>query len=419
MKKILFAAFAASLLAAGCQKTEVYQPANSGEKMTFSTEMKKITKAGEDGTTGETGGSENQGNTPKNEGTLTLEGQGFYLWAYAAYSTENITNVDPKDRYYDGMNAMYLSHESGSWQPKPAKDYYWPGTGKDLRFFAVSSKALGKTEGKPTVTITHGITEDKEQTPHTITTDLPTMSIADYTVDPLLEGENTDDLMVADFLEQNQSENERKVVLNFHHALSKVEFLFKATNPGDADNLNVYVQQLKVLNLKNKGTLSVTTTGFPTTGNSFMAPVSLNWGEESTKEGSETFTKKSPDEYTETVELVKEGQTPTAIFSDKVATEIDPETTANDPVSFAKWLMLPQTISEKLVEIIYIINGRQFKATFPLDSSTSTTGATSLNAWDVNKYIKYTITLAPNMITFDAKVETDWVEQNPGIDHIN
>ena len=415
MKKILFAAFAASLLAAGCQKTEVYQPANSGEKMTFSTEMKKITKADPvDDTTGETGGSENQGNTPKNEGTLTLEGQGFYLWAYAAYSTENITNVDPKDRYYDGMNAMYLSHESGSWQPKPVKDYYWPGTGKDLRFFAVSSKALGK-EGKPTVTITHGITEDKDQTPHKITTALPTMSIADYTVDPLLEGENTDDLMVADFLDQNQSENDRKVVLNFHHALSKVEFLFKATNPGAASNLQVLVQKLSLLHLNNKGTLSVNTEGFPTETPTYQAPVSLSWG--TSQSGDVTFTKTSKETYQGSVEYVKEGGN--EIFTENVATPIDPTATASTPVSFAKWLMLPQTISDKLVEIIYIINGRQFKATFPLDSSTSTTGATSLDAWDVNKYIKYTITLAPNMITFDAKVETDWVEQTPGIDHIN
>ena len=404
MKKILFAAFAASLVAAGCQKTEVYQPANSGEKMTFSTEMKKITKAEGDGTT-----------TSKNEGTQSLEKQGFNLWAYAAYSTENITNV-ADNRIYDGMEAMALSYSSaGSWGPVGDKAYYWPGQGKDLRFFAVSSNNIIMKGEDKQVEITPGIAEDKTSSPHIITLSVPTMSIKDYTVASTGDKIAEDDLMVADFLDQNQSENERTVALNFHHALSKVEFLFKATIPtGSPDNLKVYVQKLSVLDLCDKGTLSVTTTGFPTENKTYQAPVTLSWG--STQTGKASFTKKSGDEFTGSVELIKEGET--QIFAENLATEIDPTTTAAKPLTFAKWLMLPQSITGKLVEIIYIIGDRQFKAVFPLDKSTS--GEASLSEWETNKYIKYTVNLSPNMISFDAKVEEDWQpEGGNNIDHIN
>ena len=67
MKKILFAAFAASLLAASCQKTEVYQPTTTGPEMTFSTEMKKITKADPSASA---------------VGDANLQAQGFNVWAY-------------------------------------------------------------------------------------------------------------------------------------------------------------------------------------------------------------------------------------------------------------------------------------------------------------------------------------------------
>jgi len=390
MKKILFAAFAATLLAAGCQKTEIVgtTPVN-GPEMTFSTEMKKITKADE----------------TTNEGTATLQDQGFNLWAYAAYSLENITNVDATSRIYDGMKAMNLVYGEGPWTPSPFKDYYWPGQNKDLRFFAVSGiKGNNASMLNNTNLINHGIAEADD---HTITKTSPSMTITDFVVN------GTDDLMVADFIEQNQAENDRVVKLNFHHALSKIEFFFKATIPKDAD-IDVYVQKIEVKDLKTKGTLNATTTGDFT--DKFSEPVSLNWGAEETKSTPADFSKVSDQAYTGEVELVKEGET--TIYSDKFATIIDPVTTASTPLSFAKWLMLPQTITNKLVEIIYIIGNRQFKAVFPLDASTSTTGAT-VSEWAINQYIKYTINLSPNMITFDAEVETDWQEQVPGVDHIN
>lgn len=388
MKKILFAAFAASLLAAGCQKTEIVgtTPVN-GPAMTFSTEMKKITKADE----------------TTNEGTATLQGQGFNLWAYAAYSLENITNVDDETRIFDGMDGMKLTYsETGVWETPANKVYYWPGQGKDLRFFAVSPSTVTSP------TISHGIAEDAE---HTIINSDPSMTITDFVVN------GTDDLMVADFLHQNQNQNGRVVELNFHHALSKVEFFFKATMPDANTNLNVYVQKLTVKEIANKGTLSVTTEGFPESGDTpYEAPVSLSWG--TTQTGEDSFEKISGSNVSIT-NLVKVEDTDDYAIENQegtLATLIDPAATKDNPLSFAKWLMLPQNITGKLVEIIYIIGDRQFKAVFPLDASTSST--TTLASWGINQYIKYTVNLSPNMITFDAKVETDWTSEN-GIDHIN
>ena len=399
MKKILLAAFAASLLAAGCQKTEVYQPANSGEKMTFSTEMKKITKAGEDGTT-----------TSKNEGTQTLESQGFYLWAYAAYSTENITNVNTTTRIFDGIQGMQLNYSDGKWNTPQGKVYYWPGQNKNLRFFAISGiDDTNESILKDANLITHGISENEN---HVINKVKPTMEIADFVVD------GTDDLMVADFIEQNQSQNDRKVVLNFHHALSKVEFFFKAKMPDATSNLKVYVQKLKVLDVANTGTLKVSTAEEFADGK-YQATVRPSWGE--SQDGEQDFEMVSNTNDNNISNLVKVGtEAEYTIEKDSktLATLIDPTSTAATPLSFAKWLMLPQTITGKLVEIIYIIGDRQFKAVFPLDASTAADNTTKLTSWGINQYIKYTVNLSPNMISFDAKVETDWEVQS-GLDHIN
>jgi hypothetical protein len=71
--------------------------------------------------------------------------------------------------------------------------------------------------------------------------------------------------------------------------------------------------------------------------------------------------------------------------------------------------MLPQSIEGKKVEITYLINERKFTSIFPLETA-------ALKAWEDNQYVKYTITLAPNLISFNPSVE-DWVEvEVPTID---
>ena len=99
MKKIFSIALAATLLAAGCQKTEVIglDDSKTGPAMTFSTEMKKITKVVEDATR-----------------DATLHTQGFYLWAYADFTEaqmENSTNVG-NDLIYDNINKLHAKIQS-------------------------------------------------------------------------------------------------------------------------------------------------------------------------------------------------------------------------------------------------------------------------------------------------------------------
>jgi hypothetical protein len=78
---------------------------------------------------------------------------------------------------------------------------------------------------------------------------------------------------------------------------------------------------------------------------------------------------------------------------------------------FTTWLMIPQSIEGKKVEITYLINQRKFTSIFPLET-------TSLKAWEDNQYVKYTITLAPNLISFNPSVE-DWTTPETNVDYQN
>ena len=115
MKKILFTAFAATLFAASCQKTEIVgtTPVN-GPAMTFSTEMKKITKADP---------------TADAEEDENLHAQGFYVWAYADFDVTNASNVDKttnSETYliYDIMNGMKLTYSNSNWSAPENMEYY-------------------------------------------------------------------------------------------------------------------------------------------------------------------------------------------------------------------------------------------------------------------------------------------------------
>lgn len=79
MKRILFVALSATLLAAGCQKTEIINPVNSNV-MTFSTNMSKLTKAGQQ--------------DAEKTGEVNLQEQNFRVWAYCAYEDQNTTAVE-------------------------------------------------------------------------------------------------------------------------------------------------------------------------------------------------------------------------------------------------------------------------------------------------------------------------------------
>lgn len=393
MKKFLFVAFAAILLAASCQKTEIINPVGE-PSMSFSTGMSKLTKVAD----------------AENPGDVNLQQQNFRVWAYCAYEDENTTATE-LNSIYDRINNLAVTYTAAgegtnaSWGTQ--KEYFWPGVEKELRFFAVSGDA--ETVGDENST-------DKVVIPSDGTNSL---QIKDFVVD---ENNPNEDLMVADFVQQHQGD--KVVDLNFRHTLSKVQFVFKTINTGEA---TIYVQDLVVKGLETKGTLNVSpkvndeneNPGTETFAEGeeetpayvgTVTPVAFNWT--LPEPASSTTLKDFEDDWTTKVVTVSgqdgyDDKFPAKIDGvdaaeeDKVAMKVTALGTADDPAQiFATWLMLPQSIAGKKVEITYLINQRKFTSIFPLETTT-------LKAWAENQYVRYTITLAPNLISFNPSVE-DW-----------
>ena len=422
MKKILFAAFAASLLAAGCQKTEVYQPANSGEKMTFSTEMKKITKAGEDGTTDGTGGSENQGTTtpttptgpyPAAVGNHNLEAQGFNIWAYADYSeAKGANNVDAKG-IFDGMENWYVGHASGAWSAN--KEFYWPGKDKVLHFFAISGYQKKEAEGSNLNPAKYEVTINPYFTNYTELNQKGATG-SEMTIKYTIQENADDDLMVADFIIQDQADKvdntTGKVALNFRHTLSKVQFVLKTTELTNAPK--VYIQKLTVTNLKNAGTLTVKAkSGSNSTvseGTPVKTEVDPKWNT-SDASNNNSYKVESKETVTfdsgETIDYVMNS---TTREYDSNKGDLLTQNPTSEPL--VTWLMMPQDLTEaSKIEVFYLIKNRQFKAVFPLKQD-------NVDKWEENKFTKYIITLSPNVITFSGST-TEWTNNTPNVEDQN
>lgn len=362
MKRILFVALAATLLAAGCQKTEIINHV-PGDAMTFSTGMSKLTKAVGDA---------------ENDGMVNLQTQNFKVWAYCAYA-DAINTVTYGD-IYDKMSALDVTYNESAWTT--VLDYYWPGTAKKLDFFAVSTSAAWKTAEAAGVEceITNGGAE-------TIGEGARTLKVKTYTVD---NANPNDDLMVSEFVRQDQSMNDKKVKLHFKHALAKVQFKF-LTNAAATDVVNV--KSLVVEDLKTTGNLTVTETAetYGANDQTGRVKVTLAW------DPAETL----------------------ADFSDDHDGDL---LLTAEAVEYATWLVLPQDITGKTVKIVYTINDRQFDQIFALtraaqaevkDGETVVTPAKdAFNAWGTNQVIIYTINLSPNKITFDPSVE-GWEADTP------
>lgn len=370
MKKILFVATAATLLAAGCQKTEVINPVSpTGEPaMSFSTGMSKLTKAPD----------------AENGGELNLQEQNFKVWAFCAY--EDAINSVEYGNVYDGISAIDVTYNkegemAGKWTT--GTEYYWPGTAKSLDFFAVSTSntwevkdgATVTTEGHSAVITNPGI--------QTIGADVRSLTLNNYVVD---NTDPNDDLMVAEFVRQDQSMNDKNVKLHFKHALAKVQFKF-LTNATATDVVSV--NSLKVTGLKTTGNLTVTETAenYGTDDNTGRVKVALAW---------------TPDDAV------------TAEFTDDNGGSLQ---LTGEAQEYATWLVLPQNISAKTVEINYTINSRTFDQTFALTrgEDTTTDNEDDFVEWGINQVITYTVNLSPNKITFTPSVE-DWAAETPQTD---
>jgi hypothetical protein len=240
MKRILFVALAATLLAAGCQKTEIINQV-PGEALTFSTHMGKLTKVSD----------------ADSSGVWNLREQDFKVWAFKAYA--DAVNGDVLGQVYDNMTAIDVTSADGvEWDT--ALDYYWPGVEKELDFFAVSTRAWpapeATDENGATIPAVAGISVDIEG--EGVAAGSRKLTVKDYVVN---HDNPNDDLMVAEFVRQHQGMNEKNVKLHFKHALAKVQFKFLTTAPAE-DVVNV--NSLAVAELKTSGTLEVkeTATGY-------------------------------------------------------------------------------------------------------------------------------------------------------------
>lgn len=392
MKKVLLVALVATLIAVGCEKTEIINP-QPEHGLTFSTNIGKLTKASD----------------ADNPGITNLQEQNFRVWAYAEYEDDNTTATEQYN-IYDGIENLAVTYKAGTdgatgtWGTE--KQYFWPGVDKSLTFFAVSAGKVLDSDNDEFLG-TSGVKADSL----TITKNENTnsMVITNFNVK---DQHYNRDLMVADGVTQHQGD--KVVDLKFHHTLSKVEFLFKTNKvENTTDVINVWVQKVEVKDLATQGKLTATmTAGTPSGEGTYQGTqnkAEFNWALTDGKTASFT------DDY---VTAYEEEDFPTKIDGkvvtpeDKIAMKITSAGTPEDPAqNFTTWLMLPQDITGKLVEITYLINERQFTSIFPLSTSTFT-------KWGVNQHIRYIVNLSPNLISFDATVD-DWTTPSTDVEHQN
>lgn len=399
MKKVLFVAIIATLIAVGCEKTEIINP-QPEPGLTFSTNMGKLTKAPD----------------ADNVGNINLQEQNFRVWAYAEYEDLN-TDATEKYHIYDGIKNLAVTYASsteggeGTWRTD--KQYFWPGVGKELTFLAVSAgKIIGGEDeflgdsGNETEALTINFIKAQDEA----ITGIGGLSVNNFNV---TDQNYNRDLMVADGVTQHQ---EDKIVnLKFHHTLSKVEFLFTTNTVNNTEEpINVWVQKVEVKGLKTQGTLTATMTkgnvasgeGVSYEGVQNMASFEWELDDDATSDFTDDWTTEYvDDDFPKSID----GETPED--EDKVAMKITNDGSDDHPAqNFTTWLMLPQNIEGKLVEITYLINERKFTSIFSLSNST-------LKTWAANQHIRYKVNLSPNLISFEADVE-EWTPATD-VDHNN
>jgi hypothetical protein len=393
MKRCLVAiAFAASVIV-GCQKTDIYYEAST--KIEFVGDMKKQIKA--------------SGAAPsaKNDGQFdNLYAQDFRVWAFKNWDDPLTTNVNEINSEYDGITNLLISYkpgvgeEEGTW--KTDKDYYWPGTDKSLKFYAISSSNWTSNDGAAgaeTVSVNHTGNS----------TALGTMTISNFTV----SSEADNDLMVADACIQMQQgstkmEGEGDYVVGnaveqtFRHALTKVRFNFITTST----SIPVFVQKIETSNLYNSTDIIA----------SFGETVSFAWNRKSKTtftDDCDTAIDFAAKNVTEVWQIGATTKTAVANLTDKDGITLS----STKQTSIDTWLMIPQSLSNATVTITYILKDRQFSQEFPLDITDV------LTEWEPNQFVNYNVTIAPNLIDFDATVsgwnETDVVVGDSGSEVYN
>ena len=359
MKKILFVAAFAILLAAGCQKTEVINQV-PGDALTFSTHMGKLTKASD----------------ADSSGVWNLHEQAFKVWAFKAYNDP--VNGDAAGDVYDEISGVDVTSDDNGVTWGTTTEYYWPGVEKELDFFAVSTGATWSETG---------VSVDIEGEGQTVGS--RKLTVKNYVVNNV---KPDDDLMVAEFVRQHQGMNEKNVKLHFKHALAKVQFKFYTTAK---DEDTVSVNSIHVDSLKTTGTLLVEEADSLYTDKTGRAAVKLSWTPaDSTaqftddKDASITLTSKAAEFATWLV----------------LPQEIEGRTVS-----------INYTINGRTFDQVFALTRDEVKEVKDEQGTVTTPGKEAFVKWDINQVITYTINLTPNRITFTPSVE-DWAPETPQTD---
>lgn len=374
MKHSFFAvALAVVLFATGCQKTEIMN--QTGTSIGFATQTGKLTKA-EDAV-----------------GVETLKSYGFRVWVYRNFEDEYYAgpnaanNKTGLNEIYDGMEALPVTWNTTSSKWSTTKDYYWPGAEKQLKFYAVSCDETDFQGLATAVAITNSGTTTG------------TTTVNNFVVLPTADN----DLMIAAPITQAQGEGEapntNAVKPVFGHTLTKVQFDFKT----DAQTMvehPVYIQNIKTSALKTTGSITLPFTATVDVTSPWTLADATHQYEDNNATAITLPKAVDPETNLETEnEITIDGEVIPAGSADRTGL-----TLTGTYQTLDTWLLLPQDISEATVTVTYIIKNRQFTKTFPLY-------ATNLTKWDVNQFVKYNVTIAPNLISFDPTVE-EWTETN-------
>ena len=393
MKKVLFVAIIATLIAVGCEKTEIINP-NLGTEIVFSPELGKLTKA-------------------EGEKDATLKDQGFKVSAINAYEDLYTTAVEFNTVYREMDNLQFVYNNG--WALQNGQSYFWPGTGKDLVFLAVSSKT-GTVEIPEIVQNGFGITGTAEKDSENNNTGaysgitVNNFTIPNFTVTSpsyvKVAGENSnvgdqtgadDDLMVAKVVIQNQDDSDGvvkgQVKLDFSHTLSKVQFVFTTKT---TDTYPVTVNKVEIKDVINTATLGVGVTfaeGSRTSTNTYDWSPSNNAAD--------------VDYLAQKIESESENN-----YEDFVI-DYNLSLVNGQELPYATWLVIPQSLEGKMVSITYTIadnnnKDAQGKAATSVFTSVFPLYTNTLDSWSRNQYVRYKINLSPNLITFDPVVSEDW-----------
>jgi hypothetical protein len=302
---------------------------------------------------------------------------------------------------------QFKHDKDNGWKITNNQSYFWPGTGKDLVFLAISS-SKADIKIPEIVEGDFGLTGDKVEKGIAY----ENVKVNGFTIAyesesakyEKAEGADTptqtspnDDLMISDVVIQNQDEapdggKKGQVNLDFKHVLSKVQFAFM-TSSSTVEKYPVKVTSLEISNLVTAGTLKV------------EVDLSTN------RTAANVYDWSSDNAETQYAPAAAENAGKNFIVGEGI--EVKAVDKANADV-YAEWLVIPQDITGKMVTINYEITDpsdqkkpKKFTSVWPLYTE-------KLKAWERNQFIRYTVTLSPNIIEFNPTVNEGWESPDYG-----